>query len=58
MTEAEAPLDPMAVAPDGSVVVVAEGGGSRASDLISVSLTGDPVSEDLLRTEFGQPATT
>ena len=41
---------PLAVAPDGSVVVVAElNGGSF--NLITVSLTGDPVSEDLLVTE-------
>ena len=51
--ESERPRQPMAVAPDGSVVVVQEGVGSSA-DLITVALTGDPVSEDLLATEFSE----
>ena len=42
---------PRAVAPDGSVVAVSEVLGGNI-DLITVSLTGDPVSEDLLVTEF------
>ena len=44
---------PLAVAPDGSVVVVAESLGGNLN-LITVSLTGDPVSEDLLVTEFDE----
>ena len=50
--ESERPRDPMAVAPDGSVVVVQEGGSNF--DLITVAMTGDPVSEDLLVTEFDE----
>ena len=43
---------PQAVAPDGSVVVVREG--IAQENLVTVSLTGDPVSEDLLVTEFNE----
>lgn len=39
---------PQAVAPDGSVVLVQEGGTSP--DLITVAMNGDPVSKDLLLT--------
>ena len=51
MDESEWPRYPQAVAPDGSVVVAREfvEGNFR---FITVSLTGDPVSEDLLVTEF------
>ena len=51
--ESERPRFPQAVAPDGSVVVVAELVGGNAN-LITVSLTGDPASEDLLVTEFNE----
>ena len=44
---------PDAVAPDGSVVVVRETVQGN-DNLITVSLTGDPVSEDLLGTEFDE----
>jgi len=43
---------PQAVAPDGSVVVVREG--LTQGNLVTVSLTGDPVTEDLLVTEFDE----
>ena len=49
--DGEGPRLPMAVAPDGSVVVVGELN-EGSVNLITVSLTGDPVSEDLLVTEF------
>ena len=49
--ESERPRLPQAVAPDGSVVVVVEVVGGNAN-LITVSLTDDPLSEDLLVTEF------
>ena len=53
--ESEGRRGPQAVTPDGSVVVVREvsenGGGSK---LVTVSLSGDPVSEDLLVTEFNE----
>ena len=49
--DGEGPRIPSAVAPDGSVVVVAELN-EGSFNLITVSLTGDPVSEDLLVTEF------
>ena len=44
---------PQTVAPVGSVVVVLEGVGANVN-LITVSLTGDPVTEDLLVTEFAE----
>jgi Tol biopolymer transport system component len=50
--ESERPRLPQAVAPDGSVVVVVEG--TSSANLITVSLTGDPVSKDLLVTEFNE----
>ena len=50
--ESQSPRFPRAVAPDGSVVVVMEVRGD--ANLITVSLTGDPVSEDLLVTEFDE----
>ena len=51
-TEGTARL-PLAVAPDGSVVVVGDGAGLNF-DLFTVSLTGEPVSENLLVTEFNE----
>ena len=51
--EGKGPRVPFAVAPDGSVVVVAELN-QGSFNLITVSLTGDPVSEDLLVTEFNE----
>ena len=54
LTEAEAPLVPMTIAPDGSVIVAREGGFGGGSNLVTVSRTGEPVSEYLLRTEFGE----
>ena len=49
--EGKGPRVPFAVAPDGSVVVVNELN-EGSFNLITVSLTGEPVSEDLLVTEF------
>ena len=49
--ESEWPRFPMAVAPDGSVVVVVEIVRLNVN-LMTVSLTGEPVSEDLVVTEF------
>ena len=49
----EGPRYPDAVVPGGSVVVVRETVQGNA-DLITVSLTGDPVSRDLLGTEFDE----
>ena len=51
--DGEGPRFPQAVAPDGSVVVVNELSEGNFN-LITVSLTGDPVSEDLLVTEFNE----
>ena len=51
--DGERPRLPMAVAPDGSVVVAMELN-EGSLNLITVSLTGDPVSEDLLVTEFNE----
>ena len=51
--DGEGPRAPTAVAPDGSVVVVTELN-EGSFNLITVSLTGDPVSEDLLVTEFSE----
>ena len=53
LIDAEAPLDPMAVTPDGRAVIVAESVGF-VSSLITMSLTGDAVGQDLLRTESGE----
>ena len=50
--ESESYQLPQAVAPDGRVVVVREG--LVEANLVTVSLTGDPVSEDLLVTEFNE----
>ena len=50
--ESESSRFPQAVAPDGSVVVVREG--IVQGNLVTVSLTGDPVTEDLLVTEFDE----
>ena len=51
--ESEQPRYPEAVTPDSSVVVAREVVGGNAN-LITVSLTGDPVSEGLLVTEFNE----
>ena len=51
--ESERTRYPQAVAPDGSVVVVWEVVDGN-DNLIAVSLTGDPVSKDLLVTEFNE----
>ena len=51
--ESEWPRYPMAVAPDGSVVVVVDLVQGNFN-LMTVSLTGEPVSEDLVVTEFAE----
>ena len=55
--ESEAGRTPQGVTPDGSVVVVREVSGSENgvdAKLVTVSLSGDPVSEDLLVTAFNE----
>jgi serine/threonine-protein kinase len=54
LTEADEFRYPQAVAPDGSVVVFRQAPTGTSNDLKMLSLTGDPVIEDLLSTAFDE----